>query len=304
MPQLSIPEDIPVGYKGQIAESGAPRYARSASADFSSGALEAGDPVIRGTVPEKDAAPVVAASDITAESFFGFVILETSRPQADTPIVDDDPVAVLQEGHIYLDASEVVTAGEDVAVVKSSGALVGLGAEENAPTGTARLPGCRWEETIGAAGLAIASVRMKGSAGSRFMLSAEFAASGVAGTDIAENVIGAVPEDCKLIGAKYIPAAAITAGTGATAMNLQINKRTNALPATQVAVADGSNVAAESQDWNDDGVLAAFEAGDFEMVGGGVEDLLAGDVLTFELTAGASATYPAGMIVLELRTYA
>lgn len=305
MPQLSIPDDIPVGFKGQLAEPGAPKYARSASADFSSGTLEAGDPVIRGTVPGKDAAPIVTASDVTAESFFGFVILETSRPfDATAMIADDDPVAVLQEGHMYLDASEVVTAGEAVGLVQSSGALVGLGSDETPAAGTIRLPGCRWEETIAAAGLAVASIRIKSAAGSSFALSAEFLVSGGAGTDIAEQIIGVVPSDCKLIGARYVPAGAITAGTGATAMNLEINKRTNALPATQVAVALGSNVAAEPQDWNEDGALGAWEAGAFLMTGGGVEDLSAGDVITFELIAGASATYPAGMIVLELRTFA
>ena len=298
MPQLSIPDSPAIAYAGQLAEPGAPKYARSAIAE---GALTAGQAVIRGTVPAKDAAPIVAASVINSETFFGFVILETSRPTGG--IADLDGVSILQEGHIYLSASEAVNAGEDVGLVKATGLYVGLGAEEVAPLGTVRLPGCRWETTAATAGFAVASVRLKGSRGDRFTISAEFAVSAGAGNDIAEQILGVVPENCRVIAAHYIPAAAVSAGTGATANTLQINKRTAALPATQVAIADGSNVAADPEAWGGDGVVAAFEASPFLLVDAEIE-LGAGDVLTFEQTAGASLTYPAGMIVVECRAFA
>jgi len=303
MPQLSV-LDAPVkGYAGQIAEPGAPTFVRSAIAEV---ALSAGDAVIRGTVPEKDAAAIAATSIISPENFFGFVLLETSREyDATAPIAAEDPVSILREGSIYLLANEAVTAGEAVGIVKSTGVFVGLGDDEDPPTGTVRLPGCRWEETVSAgATLAVASVKAASGQAKSIVLTSEFLVGSGAGVDIAEQIIGAVPEDCLLVSATYVPSAAITAGTGATAMNLEINKRTAADPSTQVAVAKGSNVDAEAQAWNGDGTVAAWAAAAFTLEAASTLKLLAGDVLSFELIAGATPTYPAGIVTLELRTFA
>lgn len=163
MPQLSIPDAPPVGYAGQIAEPGAPTFARSVTAE---GALVvAGMPVKRGTDPQRQVEPFVAADLIDVANFAGLVVLETSRPQADLDIEDGDSLAVMRLGAMYLDFNEAVTAGEVVGLTLADGNLVGL-AQGSASTALIQiLPGVRIVDTIAAAGLAIVEIDLFGDTG-------------------------------------------------------------------------------------------------------------------------------------------
>jgi len=120
MPQLSIPDAPSAAYAGQIAEPGAPSYRVSKLAE---GALSAGQPVQRGTNPQKQVAPYAAGDLVDPANFAGFVFLETS---ADGTIADGDGVTVIEAGVVALSFSEAVTAGERVALTLASGALTGV----------------------------------------------------------------------------------------------------------------------------------------------------------------------------------
>ena len=137
----------------------------------------------------------------------------------------------------------------------------------------------------------------------KILLSAAIAAAGSAGDDIAEQLIGSAPGAGIIVGGRYIPAAAITAGTSGAGTDIQIevNKRTKALPGTQVAVAKGSNVAADAHALGGDGAAAAWESMALTLEAVGTLSLAEGDALTFEIIEGASAQFPAGVIELELR---
>lgn len=294
MPQTSIPTSVTNLYAGQLAQPGAPKYARSCSAEGAG--ISAGKPLLRGTNPEKQVAAIGASDVVTAESFGGFALLETSRAyDASNPIDDTDGVSALMFGVIGLTASETVAAGEDVALTLSSGALVGLGADEMAASGVVRLPGCRWIES-GAAGVREAFVNVPGAQHDFFVLSQSGAVSGGAGTDLAEALIGCAPEAGRLVGAYFMPAAAVTAGTtgAGTDISIEVNKRTKTTPATQVPVASGSNIAADPDAFDGDGAAAAWESIKLTEDGTAASlQCLPGDVFTYEVIAGASATYPA-----------
>ncbi len=161
MPQLSISSAPAVGYAGQIAEPGAPRFSRSARAEGAN--VSAGMPVKRGTNKEKQVEPFEAGDDGQLQDFAGVVVLDTSR--ASGGIADGDGVAVLRLGSIYMDFSEAVTAGEQVGITLATGALTGIpdGTAAGAiTTGIVVLPGLRIAETIAAAGLAVVEVNLFG----------------------------------------------------------------------------------------------------------------------------------------------
>lgn len=299
MPQLSIDLAPANGYAGQIAEPGAPLYSRSATAEGSG--IVAGAPVLRGTNTEKEVVAVGASSVVTPESFAGFAMLETSREyDASAPIAAGDGLAVVQIGVIYLVAGETVAAGEDVAVTLSSGALLGLGAEEACPSGSVRLPGCRWVES-GAAGKRAAFVFASGAKSDLFTLTRDAAAI-AEGANVAEAQIGCAPEAGRLVAAYFINGdAAISAGTSGATTDLQVevNRRTKALPGTQVPVANGSNVDADAHAFDGDGAVAAWESIAMTLTAT-VANLqcLPGDVFTYEAITGAGYTLGAHSIQL------
>jgi hypothetical protein len=125
----------------------------------------AGMPVKRGTDPQRQAEPFVAGDLIDMSNFAGVVILETSRAQNDLDIEDGDSLGVMRLGSIYMDFSEVVTAGELVGLTLASGLLVGLPQGSASTAAIQILPGVRVVETIAAAGLAIVEVDLFGESG-------------------------------------------------------------------------------------------------------------------------------------------
>lgn len=146
-------------YAGQLAEPGAPKHRRSCHAEIGMGeAITAGAPLIRGTDPDDQVKPIVAASVVNAQSFAGFALLDTSRPLNSTMIADGDDVTVLDEGIIILSPGEAVVAGEEVSMTLATGVLRGLAAGVVPASGVARLPGCRWEESGASGAMLKASV--------------------------------------------------------------------------------------------------------------------------------------------------
>ena len=163
MPQLSIDDNPPIGYPGQIAEPGAPTFIRSASAE---GALVAGSVVKRGTNPEKQVEALEAGDAPDFDLIAGVVHLETSRPyDASSPIADGDPVGVVRQGVVYMEFSEAVTAGEMVGQTLASGLLTGIPegtAAAAIATGIVVIPGLRIVQTTTAAGVARVEVNLFG----------------------------------------------------------------------------------------------------------------------------------------------
>lgn len=160
MPQTTISDSPAKAYKGQLAEPGAQFY--SVSRRTSEAGIEHGDPVQMVSGSEDTSVEVIDAAP-TIDSFLGFVMLETSRP--DGGLDADSPVSVLRKGVIYLDFAEAVTAGEQVGLTVSGGALTGIPegtAAAAIATGTHVLPGCRIMETTTAAGLARVEVDLFG----------------------------------------------------------------------------------------------------------------------------------------------
>lgn len=152
-----------IAYAGQIAEPGAPKYARSAVAEGAS--IVAGKPVKRGTNKEKQVLPFGASDVPDFQNFAGIVLLETSRPTLASGaggIAAGDPVSILRLGSVYLQFSEIVTAGERVGIVLADSTLVGLGEDESPADNVRVLPGCRIAQTITAAGLARVEVNLYG----------------------------------------------------------------------------------------------------------------------------------------------
>lgn len=163
MPQLSIPDAPVVGYPGQIAEPGAPTFARSSLAEGAS--VVAGAPVKRGTDPQRQVKPFEAGDLPDEATFAGVVILETSRAFNALALEDGDPIAVMRQGSIYMDFSEAVTAGELVAITLATGDLTGVAQGSPSTAAIQVLPGLRIVETIAAAGLATVEVDLLGDSG-------------------------------------------------------------------------------------------------------------------------------------------
>lgn len=166
MPQyLPITSDPAIGYAGQIAEAGAPKYARSYNAESNGRDVVAGAPVKAGTDPDSQVEPFEAADVPDTSMFVGVVVLDPTREQASTPIADGEPVSVLRLGKIYMEFSEAVTRGEMVAIVLATGLLKGYAegtAAGSIPTGEVVLPGLRIDQTIAAAGVARVEVNLFG----------------------------------------------------------------------------------------------------------------------------------------------
>lgn len=161
MPQLSISDAPAVAYAGQIAEPGAPTFARSCLAEGAN--VVAGMPVKRGTDPQRQVEPFEAGDLPDFANFAGVVILETTRAYDANAIEDGDSLGVMREGSIYMDFSEAVTAGERVALTLASGALTGVAEGTVSTDAIVVLPGLRIASTISAAGLAIVEVDLMGS---------------------------------------------------------------------------------------------------------------------------------------------
>ena len=162
MPQNTIDAAPAKAFAGQLAEPGAPKFARSATAEGAD--VEAGFPVKRGTLPEKQVEPFEAGDVPELALFAGVVLLDPTRAFNSLAIEDDDPVAVLRLGSVYMDFSEAVTAGEMVGLTLADGLLVGIPegtAAGSIATGVVILPGLRITETA-AAGLAVVEVNLFG----------------------------------------------------------------------------------------------------------------------------------------------
>lgn len=160
MPQLSVSDAPAIALRGQLAEPGAPKFARSFRAEGAS--VSAGLPVKRGTLPAKQVTPFASTDVPNAQTFAGVVILETSRAYDEAAIEDGDSVAVLREGSIYMDFSAAVSAGQAVKMTMATGALEGMAEGSDPGAGKCQLPGLRIAETTSASGLAIVEVALRG----------------------------------------------------------------------------------------------------------------------------------------------
>lgn len=137
MPQTVVQSAPARAYAGQIAEGGAPRYCQSKHAE---GAIVAGQPVLRGT-GQNQARAIANGNTVNASTFLGFAVLETSRPVGG--ITDEDPLAVMVMGVMFVELSGTVTAGGLVHVGNATAQLGDVG-----PSGTGMVPcpGCYFEE--------------------------------------------------------------------------------------------------------------------------------------------------------------
>lgn len=160
-------------FAGQWAEPGAPTHKRSALAEGSG--INAGDPVILGTDTEREVKVIGAASVVNAQTFAGFVVLETSRPYNTTMIADGDEVTVMDEGYLFLSASGTVTRGQEVILNQTTGALTGGAAGAAVAAGSCALPGCRWEADGSSGEKVKASIHLAGAAAGGVVASGTYA---------------------------------------------------------------------------------------------------------------------------------
>jgi hypothetical protein len=178
------------------------------------------------------------------------VILETSRAQNDLDIEDDDSIGVMRQGSIYMDFSEVVTAGELVGLTLATGLLVGLAQGASSTAAVQVLPGLRIVETIAAAGLAIVEVDLfaeTGASGGDFD-SGEYTPTLTDVTNVAASV---------LLGARYMRigstvtvhfALSIDAtATGATELDISLPVASNFTDAEDCSGLAVSSTAGENQ---------------------------------------------------------
>lgn len=155
MPQTTIDTAPARAYAGQIGEALAPRYCRSAAAE-GAGILP-GQPVVRGTDPAKQAQAVANGDTINASTFAGFAVLETSRPEGG--IVDEDGLAVMAMGLMYVEVTAAVVAGNPVFVGNATAQLGDI--DDATGTGLVICPGCYFEESGADGDIVLISINLR-----------------------------------------------------------------------------------------------------------------------------------------------
>lgn len=155
MPQTTIDTAPARAYAGQIGEAFAPRYCRSFAAE-GAGILP-GQPVVRGTDPAKQVQAVANGDTINASTFAGFAVLETSRPEGG--IADEDGVAVMVQGLMYVEVSNTVAAGGLVYVGNATAQLGDI--DDATGTGLVPCPGCYFEESGTSGDLVLISINIR-----------------------------------------------------------------------------------------------------------------------------------------------
>lgn len=155
MPQTVILDNPLRAYAGQLAEAGAPRYARSKRAEGAG--CSAGTVVLRGSSDEQ----AVAISDgatVDSSTVSGVVLLETSRALEESPPADGDDLSVLRLGVVYLEVTASVSAGDPLYVGNATAQLGDIAGA--AGTGLALVPGCRFLESAGVGELAAVMINL------------------------------------------------------------------------------------------------------------------------------------------------
>jgi len=151
MPQTSILSAPVAGYAGQKGDA-AFTYIRSGIAE---GVVVPGQPVLRGTDPDNQVAPLANGSTVDATTIAGFVCLDTALEGAPA---DEDVVQVMRVGTIWVSTSAAVTAGNPVYVGNATAQLGDI--DDATGVGLALLPGARFLTSTTAAGLALVQVNM------------------------------------------------------------------------------------------------------------------------------------------------
>lgn len=157
MPQTSI-ADPAVAYAGMLTH----QFPEGKESRAAEGAIVAGQPVLRGTDPDLQAIAIADGDTVDETTVLGFAVLHTSRAyDATNPIADDDPVTVLRKGRIWVETSAAVTAGNPVYVGNATAQLGDI--EDAAGTGLALMPGARFVNSNGGAGLALVEISLPAS---------------------------------------------------------------------------------------------------------------------------------------------
>ena len=151
MPQTSVSAAPGKAFAGQIADTG-PRFCKSCVAE---GAIVAGTPVLRGTDPDRQAIAIADSDTVDATTFLGWAVLETSRPldSGGDQIADEDTLAVLRKGRIFVQVTADVVAGNPVFVGNATAQLGDI--DDATGTGLTQVPGAYFLTSASANGFAV-----------------------------------------------------------------------------------------------------------------------------------------------------
>ena len=156
MPQTSIASAPAAAYAGQLGDPGTDAYAVTGLAED---ALTAGQPVLRGTDPARQAKAIPDGATVDETTLLGWALLDTTRPyDAADPIEAGDSVAVLRRGRVWVKTSAAVTAGNPVYVGNATAQLGDIA--DATGVGLTLCPGARFATSTSGAGLALVEVNL------------------------------------------------------------------------------------------------------------------------------------------------
>ena len=163
MPYNTLQSAPATAYAGQLAEPLAPKFARSAVLEAVG---SAGMVCVRGTDKDDQVRPAFTGDTITPGNLAGVLILSDSRPfEQGSPPAIGTVVSVLRMGTIFMNFTNVPTAGDCVSVTLATGAINAVAQGASAGTvgaGKVMIPGLRVVQSRADAGMAAVEVCMFG----------------------------------------------------------------------------------------------------------------------------------------------